>query len=385
MADITLANSTYSTGTNDTASTLVNNVTATDAQQYNGAATAIIGIETILGTGTDLKGSTADLVARLAVEHNADGTQKTLTVPKGGTGVTTLADGAVLLGNGTGVVQALALPSLTKTLVHTGTAAADPVWGSGLVYQAPSSCGSGSSRSHEGTVTISANGNYSGIHFYTDFTLNSGVTMTVPAGKRRLIIVATGTITISGTITASGSGGAGGATGTDGAAGEPGTDQPGGGGGGNSAANTGGAGGAVLQHGVTLQAGGAGSVNNGTAATQLTGSDLSGVMADPFTAMGSAGGGGSTEVAGGAGGGSIVLIAPVIVLANTATLNTSGVAPNGTANGAGSGSGGNVYIVTRSYTDNGATFTMTGGGTDAGSVTNGGAGVNGVKQILIYA
>lgn len=73
MADIAVANSTYSTGTNDTASTLVNNVTATDAQQWNGVATAAVGIETILGVGTDLKGNEADLATKLAVSQNADG------------------------------------------------------------------------------------------------------------------------------------------------------------------------------------------------------------------------------------------------------------------------------------------------------------------------
>jgi microcystin-dependent protein len=80
--------STYATGTNDTAATIVDNVTATDADQPNGIAAGVIQIETILGIGTSVKGSTADLVARLAVEHNADGTQKTLAVTKGGTAKT---------------------------------------------------------------------------------------------------------------------------------------------------------------------------------------------------------------------------------------------------------------------------------------------------------
>lgn len=74
MADLTVANSTYAVGTNDTASTLTNNVTATDAQHINGPASAVVQIETILGVGTSLKGSLADLVARLAVSLNADGT-----------------------------------------------------------------------------------------------------------------------------------------------------------------------------------------------------------------------------------------------------------------------------------------------------------------------
>lgn len=97
MSDIATANSTYSIGTNDTASTLTNDVSTTDAQQWNGAATAIIGIETILGTSTTLKGSKADLVERLAVGVDADGKLKLstdasvsgpLAVAKGGTGTT---------------------------------------------------------------------------------------------------------------------------------------------------------------------------------------------------------------------------------------------------------------------------------------------------------
>lgn len=280
-------------------------------------------------------------------------------------------------------------------LTHTNTADrtytfpnASYVIDAGECYKGPTSCGSGSTRSHEGTVTVASNGNYSGIHYYTDFTLNSGVTMTVPAGKRKLAIIASGTITINGTITASGAGGSGGTSGGgsgNGGDGGAGTDQAGGGGGGNGGANNGGSGGAVLRHGVTVQAGGAGSINSGSAATQLTGSDLHGLLSHALDALGGAGGGGSYDTAGGAGGGSIVLIAPTVVLANTATLNTSGVAANSAAYGAGGGGGGNVYIFTRSYTDNGATFTQTAGGTDSGSVTNGGAGAAGIKQINIYS
>lgn len=258
----------------------------------------------------------------------------------------------------------------------------------GEVYKGPSSCGSGSTRSHEGTVTVSSNGNYSGIHFYTDFTLNSGVTMTVPAGKRRLVIIASGTITINGTITAAGAGGAGtaGANNANTSDGESGTDQPGGSGyGASGVSGTTGRGGSVLLHGVTLQAGGAGVFNAvGTAATQVTASDV------PWPwlgAMGGAGGSGSVVNGavggtGGTGGGSIVLIAPTIVLAATATLNTSGSAATTSSGGGGGGSGaGNVYIAARSYTDNGCTFTMTAGA--AG--TSGGAGGAGVKQINIYS
>jgi len=76
------------------------------------------------------------------------------------------------------------------------------------------------------------------------------------------------------------------------------------------------------------------------------------------------------------------------VLAGTATLNTSGNQGDGSAaivSPGGGGGGGNVYILTRSFTDGGATFTMTGG---AGGTTNwygAGAGAAGVKQINIYS
>ena len=383
MADIINASSGYQTGSIDTATTLVNNVSPTDAKHINYPAGAIIQIETILGSGTTLKGSTADLATRLAVGLDSGGLLKLstdasitgpLNVAKGGTGVATLADGAVLVGNTTGAVQALALPSAGRTLIHSGTAAADPAWGTGLLYHGPTSCGTGSTRSHEGTVVVSSNGNYSGIHYYTDFTLNSSTTMTIPAGSGRLIIIATGTITINGTIT--GAGGGFNAGGAIGAAGGIGTDQPGG------ASGNGNVGGSVVVNGFTLQAGGAG------AGTQLTGSSVA-LICNPFMAFGGASGAGSDSVTGGRGGASIILIAPTVVLAATSTLNTSGSAGSGAApfgNAAGGGGAGNIYIWTRSYTDNGCTFTLTGGaggGVDSGN--NGYAGATGVKQILIYA
>ncbi len=262
----------------------------------------------------------------------------------------------------------------------------------GEVYKGPASCGSGSTRTHEGLVTVNSNGNYSGVHFYTDFTLNVGVTMTIPAGSGRLAIIASGTITINGTITGAGGGvqtGGAGGSGSDGTAGKSGTSQPGGSGGTGSPSYSGGAGGGVVSHGITVQAGGAPTspTSGGTAGTQITGSSLH-LMADPVMCWGGAsgGGGGDTGGAGGRGGASIVLIAPTIVLAATAVLNASGGAGSsggGSGGGGGGGGAGNVYIVTRSFTDNGATFTLT-GGSGGGGVTTGGAGAAGVKQINIY-
>lgn len=97
MADIINAASGYQTGSIDTATTLVNNVSPTDAKHINYPAGAIIQIETILGSGTTLKGSVADLATRLAVGVDSAGLLKLstdasvtgpLSVAKGGTGGT---------------------------------------------------------------------------------------------------------------------------------------------------------------------------------------------------------------------------------------------------------------------------------------------------------
>lgn len=242
----------------------------------------------------------------------------------------------------------------------------------------PIRIGAGSTRTLE-TFT-SATGNLNGIHFYSgDVTLNAAHTLTVPAGKRRIVIVANGIITISGTINASGAGAP--ATAVSPTSQSHGTDQPGGGGGHGGAGGD--IGGGIIIHGIVYQAGGAAGNPNGTAGTQLTGAELPWSL-DLFSVLGGAAGGAISDAVGGAGGGSIVLIAPVIVLAATAILNTSG--GNGVAGtgGAGGGGAGNVYIATRSYTDNGCTFTMTGGAGATSGPSTGGAGANGVKQINIY-
>lgn len=75
MSNISNTNSTYATGGIDTQTTLDGTFDAT-FQQMNGAASGVIAVETVLGDGTILKGSVADLVARLAVLLSADGTLK---------------------------------------------------------------------------------------------------------------------------------------------------------------------------------------------------------------------------------------------------------------------------------------------------------------------
>ena len=253
-------------------------------------------------------------------------------------------------------------------------------------YDTPTSTGSGSTLAHEGSVTISGNQALNGVHFYTDFTLNSGITITPANDSRFLAIYATGTITINGTIAANGAGNPGAASPTGaGLAGSNGTDQPAGSGGsGNGGGNAGGSGGDVYIHGCQISSGN----------TQVSGGAIP-LLPLPL-ALGGAGGGsggdGSTGNggAGGDGGASIILVAPTVVLAATATLNTSGA--NGSAgtaaNGGGGGGGGagNIYILCHSFTDSGATITQAGGngGGKDGTGVAGSAGAAGVKQVNIY-
>lgn len=394
MADLTLNNSGYQTGSIDTASTLVNNVSATDAQHINGPNSGVLQIEAILGSGTGLIGSVADLNTRLAVEHNADGTQKTLTVPKGGTGLVSVVAGGIPLGNGTSALFASA-GRAEEVPFFQGSATAS--WTKGLVFHAPASVASGSTLAHGGTTVISVNQNLSGVNIYDNLTINAGVTVTVVT--RSVFIVANNTITINGTISAGGAGGPAGAGSTgNGAVGGAGSEQPGGGGGGGSS-GTGATGGAVMLHGISLQAGGAGggTSTNGTAGTSITGNNALRTLMG-YTAMGGAGGGGgggngaaNSGGAGGAGGGSIVLIAPNVVIGAAATLSTTGGAGVANAGGADTGGGGgggagNIYILCRTYLDNGGTFTTTGGaaGPGNGGGQSGGAGANGILEVFRY-
>lgn len=256
-------------------------------------------------------------------------------------------------------------------------------------YDTPTSTGSGSTLAHEGSVTISGNQALNGVHFYTDFTLNSGVTITPANDSRFLAIYATGTITINGTIAANGAGATGAPTtsvSTAGSDGDNGTDQPAGNGGsGNVGTYLGGVGGDAYIHGIQISSG----------STQISGGAIP-LLPFPICALGGAGGGsgggGNTGNggAGGDGGASIILVAPTVVLAATATLNTSGA--NGSAgtsaNGGGGGGGGagNIYILCHSFTDSGATITQDGGsaGSGSGLGNDGSAGADGVKQINIY-
>ena len=394
MADLTLANSGYSSGSIDTASTLVNNVSATDAQHINGPNSAAVQIQGILGVGTDLRGTAADLVARLTVEHNADGTQRTLIVGRGGTGQTSFTLGAIPLGNGTsGLFASAGIAEQVPFFQGSATAS----WTSGLAYQGPAQTGPSSTLVHGETNTISANQNLSGVNLYTNLTINAGVTVTVPANGHSVIIMASNAITVNGTITGVGGGGAGGTGSTgNGSAGTGGTEQAGAGGGGGTS-GTGGTGGAALCHGITMQSGGAGGGTGaaGTAATARTGATSIRTLLSLAVLGGAGGGGGGGDGggqsggAGGAGGGSIVLIAPTITLGSAATLRADGTNGTGGAasgGGGGGGSAGSIYLVCRTLVDNGATFSTGAGSGGAGGAGggNGGTGATGVQQRIYY-
>lgn len=138
MANITTSNSGYQTGEIDTASTLVDGAsvgTLAVASQINGLSSAIIQLETILGVGTTLKGSVADLVTRLAVALAATGklndfssTTKTTFPPavaEGGTGLTAGTSGGVPYYSGTTIMASSGLLT-ANAIVLGGGAGATP-------------------------------------------------------------------------------------------------------------------------------------------------------------------------------------------------------------------------------------------------------------------
>lgn len=451
MSNISNTNSTYTTGGIDTQTTLDGTFDAT-FQQMNGAASAAIAVETILGDGPTLKGNKADLASRLAEVIDADGkvigqstdartntvanaaafSAVTSSAPAVGIGSAILLRAESTDENPSDIVQLgasfddvgvgtedsrffvalrIAGAALTRVFEWVTTTAFKAIFThantadrtytfpnrsvtleSANEYIGPTSVGAGSQHAHEGSVTIAASQALSGIHYYTDFTLNVGQTLTLDDNSGHLCIVATGTITINGTIDGVGAGQIGGSGSTTLgviATGGAGLSQPGGGGGGSSVGG-GNAGGGVVG---IRQGGQGGDINtNGTAATQVT--------TPYFGHYGILGGGGSggagafqaanTGGSGGRAGASISLIAPNIVLGASSTINTSGAnggnAGAGNAGGGGGGGAGNIYIACQSYTNNGCTFTLTGGsgGTGAGTGGNGGAGAAGLRQINIY-
>ena len=271
---------------------------------------------------------------------------------------------------------------------------------------------------HDGDVTISSNTTLTEFKEYNNLTINSGVTLS----GDRIIIQATGTVTVNGTISVNGGGGsgAGGGGGGAGGVGNGGNGSSGGspangnqGYGINSSGGSGGNGGNG-SGGYNGQSGGGGGTGSGVnsvtfidykidsvrSATSLPiafgggggagaggggGGGYDGGMQPTSGGAGGAGGGG------GDGGGSILIIAKTINIASGGVISSNGDnGGNGSAggnggtgisggNGAGGGAGGGgggaggmiMLIYQENYTNNGS-MTVTGGSGGTGS--SGGSG-----------
>jgi len=369
MSDlITTGTSEYATGGIDSATVLVSNVSPISAKHPNGLASAIVQVETILGSGTSLKGTKADLVARLAVALDSSGKLNLtdvnalngpLLVSKGGTGQSTAPLRKTLIGNGS-----------TFDLVTTR----------GFIFNGPISTSTigGGTITHEGAVTYSTNQGLDGLHCYSDFTLNAGVTLTLGNSSHRLLILATGTVTINGIIDAIGAGSTSGRSGYTQV----------GGGGGDGTSGSAAAGGSIFSHSVLIKSGGAAGVSSaGGAGVSVTSTTVQ--IAHPFDIYGGACGGtgaGASPGAGGNGGGSIIIVAPVVILGASSQLKTSGSpgAAGGNQSGGGGGGGaGNVYIFAQIIQNNGVTITKSGGTAGAAGPSGGFAGGAGAAGALV--
>lgn len=82
MSDLMQGTSAYEVGGIDTSTVLVNGVSSRAAEHINGPAAAIVQVERVLGSALTLKGTLADLAARLAVALGSTGTLNSgLVVP----------------------------------------------------------------------------------------------------------------------------------------------------------------------------------------------------------------------------------------------------------------------------------------------------------------
>lgn len=264
------------------------------------------------------------------------------------------------------------------------------------VFGAPASSYSGSALTGAGSdTTLTTNQTQSGLFYRRNFTVNSGVIITI---DWFLVIICTTKIRIAGTLNAAGQGmaaGAGGAVGQPGSAGAAGIGGRGGGGGGGSSGAAGGAGGAVFRS--AGGAGGAGAGANGSTPSVPASRDreASILAAAGFNIAifgGGGGGGGSGASAtvagspGGAGGGILILIAPEVDLTG-GTLNCNGAAGgnNGGLGGSGGGGGGGLVYVEAKVFAPPTSATVAGGAGGTGSSGDGGAGSAGLLQYNIFA
>lgn len=247
-----------------------------------------------------------------------------------------------------------------------------------------------------GVITYSSNQSVNmGIYLCTNWTLNSGVTITLtPRGIfNTFIVLCTGTATIQGTINGTGSG-------PDNVTGvRPGGGSGGGGGGGSS----GGSAGLVGSdgHKTLYNNAGVGGIAeaSGTAGVAIDANVLQSrllmhsVLSHDFGGAlgggGGAGGDGGVGGAAGRGGAGIVIMASVINFTSTGVITSNGGAGSSgttsvTSGGGGGGGGAGAQLMAAdTYTNNAGTRNFTGGSGGASVGTSGGGGAGGAGTSLI--
>lgn len=237
-----------------------------------------------------------------------------------------------------------------------------------------------------GVITYSSNQNVAtGIYCCTNWTLNSGVTITLTrAGQHNtFILLCTGTATIQGTINGAGGSSiagrtyqlpAGGGSGGGGGSGQSVTVGSGGDGG-DALYNEGGAG----STGASGTPGGAGvAIDANVLQSRLL---MHSILAHSYSG-GNGGNGGAADpsgniASGGGAGVGLIIIANTINFTSSGTINTNGgagvagISDTSSGGGGGGGGAGAQLMAADTYTNNAGTRTFSGG---AGGAAGGGAG-----------
>ena len=257
----------------------------------------------------------------------------------------------------------------------------------------------------DGTVSDSANRTLARVHYYEDWTIDSGAIVTT-AGYP---VFVRGTLTIDGATlrwagaagASSAAGGAGGVAGvttvlSGGAAGGAGTNTNGNPGGASAVAITTGTGG-IGGTGASGSPGAAGTSTLAVGDTRSLHASLYGRDAAAALFTAGAGGGAGAGVAilavgagGGAGGPTVLVVARQIVLLNSGLITApggNGGAGNAAnpAGGGGGGQGGIVRVVCRELDDAGGTITAPGGTGGIAGGGGGGAGANGQAGAVVIS
>lgn len=259
-----------------------------------------------------------------------------------------------------------------------------------LEFGGPSSVIGGSAVAFEGDVTIAANQSLSGLHYYNNLTINSGITVTA---DEPLIIVFNGTMDMQGaTIDADGQGGLGGTGASE--KGQDGCIASGGSAGGG--VSLGGDGGDSRPSLALTPGGVCTGLSAGADGTPLPAFQIAAILMNAFgLTRGGAGGGASVSpstsgTVPGKGGGIVIIIGPNFIgTGGTVTANgTDGTGADGSPQdvGPGGGGGGLAYLKVKSYVPLAVLSTAGGLGApvDANTVYAGGNGAEGVKQVSRY-